>query len=169
MANASVIQTGHLFPEHINQQRRQEEEAAESRTEAEALKEWYQISHAFDWFFRLLGHSFRSHLPGSSTPFGPAKHYASYEIAGIWMNYHMGKILLHRHHPGMPYAALEATVRAFPHTEIHAMSIAQIAAGIAGDLTNVEAVDSHTSAALIEMTFCLFLAAPQVGYLPFPK
>jgi hypothetical protein len=132
----------------------------------EALEEWEAIRQAFDLFRGQLGEDFDELGPGlhpvQETPFGPALAYRTFSIAGIWLNYHMGLIVLQRCHPSMPPVAMQAAGITARHTAPWAYRIARIAAGIAGDITNLSAVRTVVGAALIESCFSLFVAGVQV-------
>ncbi|RYO75042.1 hypothetical protein DL762_010183 [Monosporascus cannonballus] len=101
---------------------------------AEAHREWNSLVQAFEHFQTYFGLEFQpldgdAH-PAKGTPFGPAAHYRTYSIAGIWMNYYMGYIMLHRAHPDMPPVAMMAAGLAAPMTAPYAREIGRIAAGL---------------------------------------
>ncbi|KAK0735885.1 hypothetical protein B0T21DRAFT_194030 [Apiosordaria backusii] len=142
---------------------------------ANALKEWEAIRQAFEVFHSRLGPDFEpmgpDFAPPDMTPFGPALIFRTYSIAGIWMNYYMGLIILHRAHPSMPPIAIYAAGMAAQQTGRWANEIARIAAGLHEDTTHVSAVSTLVGAAFIESCFCLFVAGVQVrGFpvCPFP-
>ncbi|KAK4193940.1 transcriptional regulatory protein moc3 [Podospora australis] len=111
-----------------------------------AMREWESIRQAFDLFRSRLGPDFDplgpDFAPPDMTPFGPALTYRTYSIAGIWMNYYMGLIVLHRAHPNMPPIAVMAAGMAAPQTGKWANEIARIAAGLHEDTTHVSAVST---------------------------
>lgn len=146
-----------------------------STSTAKALQEWESIRAAFELFRSKLGPDFEpmgpDFAPPDMTPFGPALIYRTYSIAGIWMNYYMGLIILHRSHPSMPPIAIYAAGMAAQQTGRWANEIARIAAGLHEDTTHVSAVSTLVGAAFIESCFCLFVAGVQVrGFpvCPFP-
>jgi hypothetical protein len=132
-----------------------------------ATREWESLCRAFEIFREQLGEDFNELGPGlypaQDTPFGPALTYRTFSIAGIWLNYHMGLIVLQRCHPSMPPVALQAAGMAARQTAPWANQIARIAAGISGDLTDVLAVRTVVGSALIESCFSLFVAGVQVS------
>ena len=137
---------------------------------ANALREWEEIRHAFEVFRERLGPDFEpmgpDFAPPEMTPFGPALIYRTYSIAGIWMNYYMGLIVLHRAHPSMPPVAVIAAGMAAQQTGRWANTIARIAAGLHEDTTHVGAVSTLVGAAFIESCFPLFVAGVQVRFQP---
>ncbi len=110
-----------------------EEVDLESSTN-DALREWDRIRRAFDTFKSFLGHDFEPLGPEydrpRETPFGPALSYRTYSIAGIWMNFYMGMIVLHRSHPSMPPVAMIAAGMAARQTAPYATEIGRIASGL---------------------------------------
>ncbi|KAK4238388.1 transcriptional regulatory protein moc3 [Achaetomium macrosporum] len=113
---------------------------------AKALQEWEEIRQAFEVFRSRLGPDFEPMGPDFAqpemTPFGPALMYRTYSIAGIWMNYYMGLIVLHRAHPSMPPVAVVAAGMAAQQTGRWANEIARIAAGLHEDTTHVTAIST---------------------------
>jgi hypothetical protein len=137
----------------------------------EAEEEWQEIRNAFsvieDHFgddFQALGSEFSTPI---QTPFGLARQYRTYGIAGIWLNYYMALITCHRAHPSMPPAAMIASGVAARHTETFANEIGRIAAGIAPDCTTTAEVSPGVGAALIESTIAMFIAGVQVFHIHF--
>ncbi|KAI1344595.1 hypothetical protein F5Y15DRAFT_116190 [Xylariaceae sp. FL0016] len=133
---------------------------------AEACREWEQIREAFDTFASALERSEFTPLgpdvhPALATPFGTASHYRTYSIAGIWMNYYMGLIVLHRAHPGMPPVAMLAAGLSARTTMPHALALGRIAAGLEENIADLTAVSTLMGAALIECAFPLFVAGIQ--------
>ncbi|ORY63082.1 uncharacterized protein BCR38DRAFT_458320 [Pseudomassariella vexata] len=96
-----------------------------------------------------------------TTPFGPAAKYRTYGIAGIWMNYYMGMILLYRAHPTMPPVAMMAAGRAARETGFYANEIGRIAAGLEENVDLLPEISTLVGAAFIESAFCLFVAGVQ--------
>jgi hypothetical protein len=136
-----------------------------------ALREWDDIRQAFDAFRSKLGPDFEAmgpeYEPPTMTPFGPALTYRTYSIAGIWMNFHMGTIILHRSHPSMPPVAMIAAGMAAQRTGQCANEIGRIAAGLwTEDCSNITAVSTLVGAAFIESSFPLFVAGVQVWKIP---
>lgn len=133
---------------------------------AEACQEWESLVKAFDNFKTYFGPEFQALAedvyPTKPTPFGPAAHYRTYSIAGIWMNYYMGYIMLHRAHPTMPPVAMMAAGMAAPRTAPFAKEIGRIAAGLEENISRLAVVSTLMGAALIESAFCLFVAGIQV-------
>lgn len=133
---------------------------------AEAHQEWGNLVKAFEHFRTYFGAEFQplgeDVYPTKKTPFGPAAHYRTYSIAGIWMNYYMGYIMLHRAHPDMPPVAVMAAGLAAQTTAPYAMEIGRIAAGLEENISCLKVVSTLMGAALIESAFCLFVAGVQV-------
>ena len=134
---------------------------------AAAHREWEEIRRAFDVFRSRLGPDFEPMSAEYSfpemTPFGPALMYRTYSIAGIWMNYYMGMIILHRSHPAMPPLALVAAGMAAQQTAQYANEVARIAAGLYEDTTGLQEIPTTVAAAFLESGFCLFVAGVQVS------
>ncbi|KAI0396348.1 hypothetical protein F5Y17DRAFT_116741 [Xylariaceae sp. FL0594] len=132
---------------------------------AEALREWESILSAFEEIKNHFGPDFQplgtGVHPSQQTPFGPAAHYRSYSIAGIWMNYYMGLIVLHRAHPYMPPVAMLAAGLAAKTTMPWAFELGRIAAGLEENIAQLTAVSTLMSAALMESAFPLFVAGVQ--------
>ncbi|KAK4165991.1 transcriptional regulatory protein moc3 [Cladorrhinum sp. PSN259] len=132
---------------------------------ANALREWEAIQQAFEVFRARLGPDFEpmgpDFAPPDITPFGPALTYRTYSIAGIWMNYYMGLIILQRAHPSMPPLAIMAAGMSARQTAGWVMEIAKIAAGLHEDTTHVSQVSTLVGSALIESGFPLFVAGVQ--------
>jgi hypothetical protein len=133
---------------------------------ANAIREWEEIRHAFEVFRARLGPDFEPLGPDvvspEMTPFGPALTYRTYSIAGIWMSYYMGLIVLHRAHPSMPPVAVIAAGMAAQQTGRWANEIARICAGLHEDTTYVTTTSTLVGAAFIESCFPLFVAGVQV-------
>ncbi|KAK7734941.1 hypothetical protein SLS53_007718 [Cytospora paraplurivora] len=130
-----------------------------------ALEEWNSILQAFELFKSCLGPDFNPlgeevHPPQDS-PFGPALTYRTYSIAGIWMNFYMGLVLLHRAHPSMPPFAMLAAHMVVEQTDPYANEIGRLVAGVAEEWTLESMVSTVQSAAYIECCFPLFVAAVQ--------
>jgi len=150
------------------------EEESESDFEAStaaAIHEWESIRQAFDVFQSRLGPDFAPMGADLAfpepTPFGgPALMYRTFSIAGIWMNFYMGLVTLHRAHPSMPPVAMIAAGMAAPKTALYAYLIARIAAGLHEDTQTVTAVSTLVGAAFIESSFCLFVAGIQFRETP---
>jgi hypothetical protein len=128
-----------------------------------AMSEWTVISEAFNMFKARLGPMFEPLAPEYSdrrdSPFGQSLQYRTYSMAGIWMNYYMGLIHLHRTHPSMPPVAMMAAGQAAPRTAPYANQIGRIAAGLGDGIRDTSQVNTLVAAALIESCFCLFVAA----------
>lgn len=144
----------------------QEDEDLETSTR-KALDEWQAIRAAFDTFERSLGEDFAPldddmHVPRES-PFGTAYVYRTYSIAGIWMNFYMGLITLHRSHPSMPPFAMRAAHMVQQQTEPFATKVGKIVAGVAEDWAAESMVSTLVGAVYIECCFPLFVAAVQVS------
>lgn len=135
-----------------------------SKLEA-ALEEWGSIKKAFDALRDSFGPDFRPLSPEYAdrreSPFGLAVQYRTYSISGVWMNYYMGLIHLHRAHPNMPPAAMQAAGMAAKDTATYANQIGRIASGLWADNPR-STPDPLLVAALIECSFCLFVAGVQV-------
>lgn len=139
-----------------------------------ALAEWEAIRTAFDTFRSRLGPEFRplgdEYTDRRETPFGTAVQYRTFSVAGIWMNFYMGLICLHRAHPSMPPAAMMAAGRAARETAPFAREIGRVAAGLSEeDVSNRTEITTLVAAALIESCFCLFVAGIQVYLTPFSR
>lgn len=132
-----------------------------------AEQEWESIRQAFETFENHLDSRFKplnsEYADRKDTPFGTALQYRTYSVAGIWMNYYMGLIHLYRSRPNMPPAAMQAAGMAAPSTAGYAIQIGRIAAGLTDDCSKMKDVSTTLAAALIESSFCLFVAAVQVG------
>jgi hypothetical protein len=133
-----------------------------------AEQEWESIRQAFETFESHLDSRFKpldsEYADRKDTPFGTALQYRTYSVAGIWMNYYMGLIHLYRSRPSMPPAAMQAAGMAAPSTAGYAIQIGRIAAGLTDDCSNQRDVSTTLAAALIESSFCLFVAAVQVSH-----
>ncbi|KAK6085791.1 C6 finger domain-containing protein [Seiridium cupressi] len=133
---------------------------------AKAYQDWEGIKAAFEAFRNHLGPEFepldQDLHPISMSPFGPAMRYRTYSIAGIWMNYFMGMIILHRSHPQMPPVAMMAAPMSAQQTMGYALQIARIAHGLEENVGVMREVSTLVSAAFIESAFCLFVAGVQV-------
>lgn len=131
-----------------------------------AIEEWESIKKAFEDLKNSFGPDFRPLSPEYAdrreSPFGLAVQYRTYSISGVWMNYYMGLIHLHRAHPNMPPAAMQAAGMAAKDTSVYANQIGRIASGLWADSPR-STPDPLTVAALIECSFCLFVAGVQVG------
>lgn len=132
----------------------------------EAEREWESIRTAFDAISEHFGPDFQALAqdlaPTIHTPFGPAAQYRTYSIAGIWMNYYMGLIVLYRAHPEMPPVAMMAAGMSTEKTKLYATEIGRIAAGLEEDLETKNEISTLVGAAFIECAFPLFVAGVQV-------
>ncbi|KAF3767679.1 hypothetical protein M406DRAFT_39996 [Cryphonectria parasitica EP155] len=110
----------------------------ESSTQ-KATEEWTAILAAFNLFKQSLGADFQALSedvqPARESPFGPTCTYRTYSIAGIWMNFYMGLVVLHRSHPSMPPFAMIAAHMCAKQTEPFSNEIGRIVAGITEDWT----------------------------------
>ena len=133
----------------------------------EAEEEWHDIMNAFSILEDHFGEDFQPLGPEFSrpveSPFGPALQYRTYSIAGIWLNYYMALLVCHRAHPSMPPAAMMAAGMAAKQTAFFANQLGRVAAGIAPYATGASQVTPGVGAALIETSFCLFIAGVQVS------
>lgn len=167
-----TVPTGFSPPRDTTPQSEGSEDVDLEETTATALREWEAIRQAFDTFRSNLGPDFDPMGPDLGppqlTPFGPAITYRTYSIAGIWMSYYMGLIVLHRAHPSMPPVAMMAAGMAAQHTGRLANDVGRIAAGLAEDCDNMTEVTTSLGAAFIECCFCLFVAGVQVRRLLLP-
>jgi hypothetical protein len=135
---------------------------------AAAMREWESIRQAYEIFRANLGPDFAPLGPDlgppQPSPFGPARTYRTFSIGGIWMNYYMGLIVLHRAHPSRPPVAMVAAGMAAQETGMWANEIGRIAAGLTTeDCSNLAGISTLVGAAFIESSFCLFVAAVQVS------
>ncbi|KAI1497701.1 hypothetical protein F5X99DRAFT_357250 [Biscogniauxia marginata] len=137
---------------------------------AEAYREWNEIRQAFEEIKNHFGPDFEplgaDIYPAAATPFGLAAHYRTYSIAGVWMNYYMGLIVLHRAHPTMPPVAMMAAGLSARTTAPYAMELGRIAAGMEENISHLMAVSTLMGAALIECAFPLFVAGIQYQEAP---
>jgi hypothetical protein len=137
------------------------------RLTGEAEREWGAIRAAFEQFRARLGDKFQPFDPELvapiMTPFGPALQYKTYSIAGIWMGFYMGLIVLLRAHPHMPPIAMVAAGVAAHQTWQIGMDLAKAAAGLVGDLSGVKEVSTIIGGALIESCVPLFVAGISVS------
>lgn len=133
----------------------------------DALEEWQEIHSAFNTLRDNFGPDYQALGPEYSqpiqTPFGPALQYRTFSIAGVWMSYYLGLIVLHRAHPFMPPAAMAAVGAAARQTGHYANEIGRIAAAIAPNASEIQQVSTGIGAALIESAFPLFVAGVQVS------
>lgn len=131
-----------------------------------ATLEWSRIHLAFETFESQLGPDFQplstEYADDKDSPFGPVVQYKTHSIAGIWMNYYMGLIHLHRSHPTMPPAAMRAAGMTAHKTGAYAIQIGRIAAGLSVDCSQFTELNTFLGAAFIESSFCLFVAGVQV-------
>lgn len=138
---------------------------------AEAYREWEEIRQAFETLESHFGPEFQpldaDIYPAKATPFGFAAHYRTYSIAGIWMNYYMGLIVLHRAHPTMPPIAMVAAGLSARTTANYCMEVGRIAAGLEENIEQLSNVSTLMASALIECCFPLFVAGIQVSYPQF--
>lgn len=132
----------------------------------EALEEWESIHAAFDLFKCSLGPDFtplgEDMYTARDSPFGPAHVYRTYSVAGVWMNFWMGMVILHRAHPSMPPSAMIAAHMCAAKTEPFANEIGKIVAGITEDWSSETMVSTLVGAIYIECCFPLFVGAVQV-------
>lgn len=135
-------------------------------TTAAALREWEGILRAFETLRDHFGPQFEPMgidvHPARPTPFGLAAHYRTYSIAGIWMNYYMGLIVLHRAHPTMPPIAMVAAGLSAQTTAGYCLEVGRIAAGLEENIACLTSVTTLMASALIECCFPLFVAGIQV-------
>lgn len=132
-----------------------------------ATEEWKSILMAFNLFKDSLGDDFQPmspelHPPRDS-PFGPVWTYRTLPIAGIWMNFYMGLVILHRAHPTMPPFAMVAAHMCARETQPFANEIGKIVAGVSDGWGAEPKVSTSVSAAYIECCFPLFVGAVQVS------
>ncbi|KAM0249385.1 hypothetical protein ACHAQJ_009060 [Trichoderma viride] len=132
-----------------------------------AMQEWNNIYRSFEIFKSHLGPEFQpisdglGGQRGTKLPFGDAIYFRTYSIAGIWMNYYMGFIHLYRSHPSMPPVAMRAAGLMAKKTAVFALKIGQIAFGLAADCSEYGEINTYLGAALIESSFCVFVAGIQ--------
>lgn len=162
-----TVPTGFSPPRETSPQSDGSGEVDYEESTASALREWESIRQAFEIFRANLGPDFDplgpEHGPPQQTPFGPARTYRTFNTAGIWLNYYMGLIMLHRTHPTMPPVAMVAAGMAAHKTGVWANEIGRIAAGLTTeDCSNIAHISTVIGAAFIESCFCLFVAGVQV-------
>lgn len=136
-----------------------------------ALKEWNNISAAYEAVAQTLDNTDTfAPLPldiyppvpggtGNMTPFGPAIIHRSYDISIIWTLLYLAKIILLRCHPAMPPAAQMAAGVCAPATQLYAMLIGRITAGM--QLPACEDMSPSLGALLTDSTVSLFFAGVQ--------
>lgn len=131
-----------------------------------AMEEWTAILEAFNLFKDSLGADFQPMGPDvhpqRDSPFGPAWTYRTLPIAGVWMNFYMGLVILHRAHPIMPPFAMVAAHMCARETQPYANEIGKIVAGVSDDWGAETMVSTLVGAAYIECCFPLFVGAVQV-------
>lgn len=164
-----AVPTGFSPPRETSPQSEGSADVDLDESTAAAMREWESIRQAFEIFRANLGPNFAplgSDLgPSQPSPFGPARTYRTFSIAGIWMNYYMGLIVLHRAHPSRPPIAMVAAGMAAQETGAWANEIGRIAAGLTTeDCSNLAGISTLVGAAFIESSFCMFVAAVQVSY-----
>ncbi|KAF2748876.1 hypothetical protein M011DRAFT_518479 [Sporormia fimetaria CBS 119925] len=134
-----------------------------------ALNEWNTIFHAHATVASLLSRNpdfapltADLHPSISTTPFGPALVYRSFDISVLWMLLHLAQILLLRSHPGMPPASMVAAAVGAPATQPYAILIGRIVAGLPlpSPRANTQLTPS-LGGAHIESGICLFFAGVQ--------
>ncbi|CAN8102184.1 unnamed protein product [Discula destructiva] len=130
-----------------------------------AMEEWSSILAAFNLFKDSLGPDFQPMGPDvhpqQDTPFGPAWTYRTLPIAGVWMNFYMGLVILHRAHPSMPPFAMVAAHMCARETQPYANEIGKIVAGVSDEWGAETMVSTSVGAAYIECCFPLFVGAVQ--------
>ncbi|CAG9937153.1 unnamed protein product [Clonostachys rosea f. rosea IK726] len=130
-----------------------------------AMQEWEGILVAFQLFKEHLGPEFQplgpEYTDRRERPFGLALQYRTFSVAGIWLNYYMGLIALHRSHPSMPPTAMQSVGLSARKTAEYANLIGRIAVGMFDGGPEVTEVSTVSAAALIESAICLFVAAVQ--------
>ncbi|OAA81496.1 Fungal transcriptional regulatory protein [Akanthomyces lecanii RCEF 1005] len=151
-------------PRQVSPQSEQSDDSDPRAKLDAALEEWESIRKAFEALKDSFGPDFRPLSPEYAdrreSPFGLAVQYRTYSISGVWMNYYMGLIHLHRAHPHMPPAAMQAAGMAAKDTATYANQIGRIASGLWADSPR-STPDPLLVAALIECSFCLFVAGVQ--------
>lgn len=162
-----TIPKGFSPPREVSPQSDSHEDVDLEASTAAAMREWEAIRQTFEIFRSQLGPDFEPLGPEFDTPvsspFGPALKYRTYSIAGIWMNYYMGLIVLHRCYPTMPPIAMVAAGMAAQQTAPFAIQIGRIVAGIGGeDMGTMSSVSTLLGCVSIESSFPLFVAAVQV-------
>ena len=163
-----TVPAGFSPPPETSPQSEASEEVDFDESTAAAELQWQSIRQAFDVFRANLGPAFDALgpdlAPPHPSPFGPARTYRTFSIAGIWMNYYMGLIALHRAHPSRPPVAMVSAGMAAHETGVWANEIGRIAAGLTTeDCSSLAGVSTIIGAAFIESCFCLFVAAVQVS------
>jgi hypothetical protein len=163
-----TVPTGFSPPTETTPQSEASENSDFEESTAAALREWENIRQAFEIFRANLGPDFAAlgpeFGPPQSSPFGPAQTYRTFSIAGIWLNYYMGLIVLHRAHPSRPPVAMMAAGMAAQETGMWANEIGRIAAGLTTeDCSNLAGISTLVGAAFIESCFCMFVAGIQVS------
>lgn len=135
-----------------------------------AMEEWTSILAAFNIFKNSLGADFEplgaDVHPQRDSPFGPAWTYQNLPIAGIWMNFYMGLVILHRAHPSMPPFAMVAAHMCARETQPYANEIGKIVAGVSDEWGAETMVSTSAGAAYIECCVPLFVGAVQVRLFP---
>ena len=132
-----------------------------------AMREWETLRKLFEVVKSRLGSGFQpldpEYEPPRDSPFGPVLVYRTHTVAGIWLNFYMGLIVLYRAHPSMPPVAMMAAGLSARHTAPFANEIGQIAAGISDDISGMAALSTVMAGAIMETSLPVFVAGVQVG------
>ncbi len=164
-----TIPKGFSPPREVSPQSDSHEEVDFETSTAAALREWEAIRRTFEVFRSQLGPDFEplgpEYEPPVNSPFGMTLKYRTYSIAGIWLNYFMGLIVLNRCHPSMPPVAMAAAGLSARQTAPYANDIGRIVAGLTvEDLSQLSNVSTLLGGISIESSFPLFVAAVQVRF-----
>lgn len=129
-----------------------------------AQEEWKDIQQALDFFENSLGQAWQplaaDEAPAITTPFGVALQYRTYNIAGIWAFFYMGRIIAERTEPSMPAASMMATGVAAGRTAKYAIIVGRICFGLQLPPQN-QPLNPTFGSALAETMLPLFFAGVQ--------
>lgn len=132
-----------------------------------AWGEWDRLRRDFETFKDGLGPWFEPLETDSSarieSPFGPALQFRTYSVAGIWMNFYMGLVHLHRHDPTLPRQAVIAAGMVARRTESLVDQIGRIAAGVVDESSQPTGLNPAQGAVMIESCIPLFTVGAQVS------
>ena len=167
---------GHRLPKGFQQGRRNDafvppspEDEFELELELDAAtekaeREWEDIQQALDLFENSLGQAWQTlaadEAPAITTPFGVALQYRTYNMAGLWSFFYMGRIIAERTKPSMPAASMMAAGIVSGRTAKLANTIGRICFGLQLPPRD-QPLNPTYGSALAEMMLPLFFAGVQ--------
>lgn len=143
-------------------------DSEEGRRHLVSRGSWESLQEDFQTFKVGLGSWFepleKDCSATTESPFGPSLQFRTYSVAGIWLQYYMGLINLHRSDPSLQLE-LDPAGMVAGRTENFVHQIGQISAGILEDSESSPTTCSNPAqgAAMIESCLPLFTAAAQVS------